>query len=118
MGNSQCGKEVDRASKKVTIPPMDRKLFKHIYDAKDDEGKRISTVDFISSRMELREHLEEWGYIWAHRLLEDVYIRPNFDVSSIINSFKDLILEKNEKESVEEEAEEVDKLLRLDDLKT
>jgi hypothetical protein len=24
--------------------------------------------------------MEEWGYIWAHRLLEDVYIRPNFDV--------------------------------------
>lgn len=55
--------------------------------------------------------MEEWGYIWAHRLLEDVYIRPNFDVHSIINTFKDSVLQQKT-----EDGECEDSLKRLTEL--
>lgn len=43
---------------------------------------------FVLRTMSLafRENVEEWGYIWAHRLLEDAFIRPNFDIEAILNS--------------------------------
>ena len=53
----------------------------------------MKAEEFLKGRIEYREKIEEWGYIWAHRLLEDVYIRPNFDVHSIINTFKDSVLQ-------------------------
>ena len=30
--------------------------------------------------------MEEWGYLWAHRLLEDVFVRPNFDIQNIVDT--------------------------------
>jgi hypothetical protein len=38
-------------------------------------------MQFFESRLELRETLESWGYFWAHKLIEDAFVRPNFDIS-------------------------------------
>ena len=87
MGNKPCGKMVDRQSKDAIIPTFDKKMFSHYFGNKDENGP-ISASEFIQNRLDFRGKLDEFGYIWAHRLLEDVYIRPNFDVTAIINIFK------------------------------
>ena len=78
-------------------------------DTKAESGDRMSASEFIAGRMEVREKLEEWGYIWAHRLLEDVYIRPNFDIQAVISMFRETLLEGG--------PESEDSLKRLEELK-
>jgi len=80
MGNKKFGKEVDRKSKDPVIPLFPWSHFKGINDTKNEEGEVLSTIEFLKQRLEFWEKMEQWGYIWAHWLLEDVFIWPNFDV--------------------------------------
>ena len=72
MGNKTVGRDVDRSWPDAAIETPD---FSHFPIYEDDPYK------FFETRMQFRESLESWGYLWAHRLLEDAYVRPNFDIS-------------------------------------
>lgn len=79
MGNKAVGKKFDRQSSKAVITPIDMKQFSNYMHV---EGELVP----ISNRLEYRETIEEWGYLWSHRLLEDAYIRPNFDIQTILKT--------------------------------
>ena len=118
MGNKTVGKKFDRQSKKAVISPIDMKQFKQYGD---------NELLPISNRIEFRETIEEWGYLWAHRLLEDAYIRPNFDIEKILKSITaqdtttDLNLSLNSNitdpsESTDFEINSASKLAKLEEL--
>lgn len=74
MGNKTVGREVDRSCPESAIETPD---FSHFPRYEDDPLK------FFETRINFRESLESWGYLWAHRLLEDAFIRPNYDMKSL-----------------------------------
>ena len=59
-------------------------------------------VSLIRIILEFRETLEEWGYLWAHRLLEDAFVRPNFDIQLILNA----IIRENEETDISARSDE------------
>ncbi|CAI2364370.1 unnamed protein product [Moneuplotes crassus] len=86
MGNKTVGKKHNRQSTLANLQNID---LDHLPKYVDDP------VEFFNSRMEFRESLETWGYFWAHKLIEDAFIRPNFDISllnkiSTVNNDLDL----------------------------
>ena len=87
MGNKTVGKKFDRQSTKAVISAIDMKQFNNYMQV---EGEIMP----ISNRIEFRETIEEWGYLWAHRLLEDAYIRPNFDIQKILKGITNDSLEE------------------------
>jgi hypothetical protein len=42
-------------------------------------------MEFIHKRFEARESIEEWGFLWAHKILEEVFVRPELDMKWILN---------------------------------
>jgi hypothetical protein len=66
MGNKQLGKDVDRKSKKPVMPLFAKSEISNMFEAKDSEGNYLSALDYLKGRMDYREKLEQWGYIWAH----------------------------------------------------
>jgi len=44
----------------------------------------------ITTFLAFRESVEEWGFLWAHRLLEDSFVRPNLDINIILKGILEL----------------------------
>ncbi|CAI2361236.1 unnamed protein product [Moneuplotes crassus] len=87
MGNKTVGKKVDRPKSKAVIKDIDLDQFK-----KFTQEPR----EFLNGRLEFRDNLEEWGYMWAHRLLEDSFVRSSFEIEKVLKSIIDLSLTKND----------------------
>lgn len=66
MGNKTVGKTHNRQTKLVF---------------NDFPEKEKDLQEFFKSKISYREQLESWGYFWAHKLVEDAFVRPNFDIS-------------------------------------
>ena len=76
MGQT-VGKTVERTNSKAIIDelsPLDRSEF---YE---------NPMEFIHKRFETRDSIEEWGFLWAHRILEEVFVRPELDMKWILNT--------------------------------
>lgn len=76
MGQT-VGKPVERTSKKAIIgelTPMDETEF------------YLKPMEFIKKRFDMRQSIEEWGFLWAHRILEEVFVRPELDMKWILNT--------------------------------
>lgn len=72
MGNKTVGKKHNRQTTLANLQNID---LDHL--PKYEDGP----VEFFQTRMKFRESLETWGYFWAHKLVEDAFVRPNFDIS-------------------------------------
>lgn len=96
MGNKTVGRSVDRRHSKPVIPEI---------HATEHSQYLTNPAEFIKSRYEYREKMEEWGYLWAHRILEDIYVRPNFDMKVVLDALKnndlDSLMEYNQENGVE-----------------
>ena len=76
MGQT-VGKPVERNNKKPIIEeltPIDENEF------------YVNPIEFIRKRFETRASIEEWGFLWAHRILEEVFVRPELDMKWILNT--------------------------------
>jgi len=72
MGNKAVGKKFKRQTSLEKLQTTDFTKF-----PKYSDGPK----DFFETRIEFREALEEWGYFWSNKLVEDAFVRPNFDLS-------------------------------------
>lgn len=72
MGNKTVGKKHNRQANLTKIQSIDLAHFPKYFE---------DPVEFFQTRLEFRETLETWGYFWAHKLIEDAFVRPNFDLS-------------------------------------
>lgn len=45
---------------------------------KDENEFYLNPVEFIKERFEARESIEQWGFLWAHRILQEVFIYACF----------------------------------------
>ena len=75
MGQT-VGKPVERTNSKAIIEelaPLDRSEF------------QTNPIEFINKRFETRASIEEWGFLWAHRILEEVFVRPGLDMQWVLN---------------------------------
>lgn len=76
MGTT-VGKPVERMNKKAIISelaPIDQTEF------------YLNPMDFIKNRFETRDSIEEWGFLWAHRILEEVFVRPELDMKWVLST--------------------------------
>ena len=67
MGNLQQGKEVYRSEKPVIIEDL---AIPYSAEFLSDPAA------FVKTRVDFRERLEEWGYMWAAPILEECLHRP------------------------------------------
>ena len=72
MGNKTVGKKHNR---QATMAKIQDTNFDNFPIFEEDQ------IGFFETRMDFRESLETWGYFWAHKLIEDAFVRPNFDLS-------------------------------------
>lgn len=76
MGQT-VGKPVDRLNKKPIIEELHQLEENEFY---------TNPIDYIQKRFEARESIGEWGFLWAHRILEEVFVRPELDMKWILNT--------------------------------
>ena len=76
MGQT-VGKQVDRLNKKPII--------EELHHSEDSEFYS-NPIEFIHKRFEARESIGEWGFLWAHRILEEVFVRPELDMKWVLNT--------------------------------
>ena len=75
MGQT-VGKPVERTNKKPIIEEL---------TPLDGEEFYLEPMQFIRKRFETRASIEEWGFLWAHGILEEVFVRPELDMKWILN---------------------------------
>lgn len=76
MGQT-VGKPVDRLNKKAIIEQLHHLEENELY---------INPLEYIHKRFEARESIGEWGFLWAHRILEEVFVRPELDMKWILST--------------------------------
>ena len=83
MGQT-VGKQVDRLNENPIIGELRYPDTTEFY---------TNPIDYIHKRFEARESICQWGFIWAHRILEEVFVRPELDIKWILNTLnkEDLI---------------------------
>lgn len=76
MGTT-VGKPVERLNKKPIISELSQN---------DENEFYLNPMEFIHKRFEARHSISEWGFLWAHRILEEVFVRPELDMKWILNT--------------------------------
>lgn len=112
MGQT-VGKQVDRVNDTPIIGELSQS---------DDTEFYTNPIDFIHQRFKVRESISQWGFLWAHRILEEVFVRPELDMKWILNHLnkEDLarIIPKSEFDniSLSYDSSKADKLKELQQL--
>jgi len=37
-------------------------------------------LEYIRTRFEMKDKIDHWAFKWSHRILEEVMVRPEYDV--------------------------------------
>lgn len=78
MGQT-VGKQVERKKPKAIIFEKPPKFSLNYEDFYSDPMK------FIETKLEQKEKIDQWAFKWSHWIIEEVFVRPDFDVQRIMH---------------------------------